>query len=111
MAHEEYRKMIPPPAELPYQCPCCGCPDVVVWEHSETPESIVTRVVTCESKDVIGPRGVEDGGFGERGCLLFMPPRDFYRPTGREAVRYWNKYAAALLDIKIKNAMAEQEPQ
>ena len=30
------------------------------------------------------------------GCLLYMPPQDFYRGRIAEAVKFWNQYARAL---------------
>ena len=30
------------------------------------------------------------------GCLLYMPPQDFYRGRIAEAVKFWNQYALSL---------------
>jgi hypothetical protein len=42
-------------------------------------------------------------------------PDDFYRETGREAVRYWNEYAKALTATqranRLKTAQVLREPQ
>jgi hypothetical protein len=89
--HDDYRQMQPPPAEALEPCPCCGS-DASVWEHSEAPDATVQRVVMCDQQGSIGPRDA----LVYEGCLLKMPPQDFYKATGRDAVRYWNDYAKAL---------------
>jgi hypothetical protein len=76
--HDQYRPMVPQPAEPAHRCPLCGSP-AQVWEFSEKPDDIVTRVVMCDRGDDV----------------LYMPPNDFYQGTGRDAVRYWNAYAEA----------------
>lgn len=98
MIHDEYRRMEPPPAEAVERCPLCGN-DAHVWEFSETPADIVQRVVMCERGDDIGPRS----GLVWNGCLLYMPPQDFYKATGRDAVRYWNEYARATAKMRRAN--------
>lgn len=89
-----YRVMSPAPDELPVPCPCCGS-GVRVWELVPK-DGPVTRVVMCENVGGIGPRDAMMHG----GCLLHMPPDDFYHGTGRDAVRYWNDYAKALLAVR-----------
>jgi len=106
----EYKLMMPPPAELLEACPCCGS-SARVWQYVEVKGGPVVRVVMCDHEGTIGPR---DGMIYE-GCLLQMPPRDFYRETGRDAVRYWNEYAKALTAAQRANrwssaqAMREQQ--
>jgi len=90
-----YRPMEPQPADAVDECPCCG-DKASVWEYVESPNHPVTRVVMCDYSGSIGPR---DAAVYE-GCLLHMPPDDFYQPTGREAVRYWNEYARALTAVR-----------
>ena len=41
----------------------------------------------------------QDGLFD--GCLLNLPPKNFYKPTVREAVKYWNDYASALMAMRV----------
>ena len=89
--NNEYRLMEPPPAEPLEPCPCCGSA-ARVWEYVDKTDGPVVRVVMCDHKGSIGPRDA----LVYEGCLLQMPPDDFYRGTGRDAVRYWNEYAKAL---------------
>lgn len=88
--HDDYRQMVPAPPEPVEPCPVCGSP-ASVWEYSEKPTDEVQRVVMCEKGDDLGPRD----GLVWNGCLLYMPPQDFYKATGRDAVRYWNEFAKA----------------
>lgn len=90
--NNDYRPMEPPPAEAVARCPCCGS-SARVWEYTDKPGAPVERVVMCDHEGGIGPRDA----LVYEGCLLQMPPQDFYRGTGREAVRYWNEYAQALV--------------
>jgi hypothetical protein len=94
-AHNTYRLMEPPPAEPLEACPCCGSVSSV-WEYIDEPGSDVQRVVMCGHSGGVGPRDA----LVYEGCLLQMPPADFYRATGREAVRYWNEYAKALTALR-----------
>jgi len=92
MMRDDYYLMEPPPAEPVAACPCCGS-SARVWVYAEDLDMPVTRVVMCDHSGDIGPRD----SLVYEGCLLQMPPDDFYRETGRDAVRYWNEYAKALL--------------
>jgi len=94
----DYYLMEPPPVEAVEACPCCGS-SARVWVYSEDPTMPVTRVVMCDHSDSIGPRD----SLVYEGCLLQMPPDDFYRETGRDAVRYWNEYAKALTAAQRAN--------
>lgn len=94
----DYKLMHPQPAEPLGACPCCGS-GAEVWEYVENPGDIVERVVMCSRDGNIGPRD----SLMYEGCLLHMPPKDFYRGTGREAVRYWNEYAKALMSLQRTN--------
>jgi hypothetical protein len=94
MTHD-YSLMEPPPAEPLEACPCCGS-SARVWQYTEAPGAEVQRVVMCDHEGDIGPRD----SLVYEGCLLQMPPNDFYRATGREAVRYWNEYAKALTAVQ-----------
>ena len=87
--------MEPQPADARDACPCCG-DKASVWEYIESPNHPVTRVVMCDNDNGIGRRD----SLMHSGCLLQMPPNDFYQPTGREAVRYWNEYARALTAVR-----------
>ena len=95
---DDYYLMEPPPVEAVEACPCCGS-SARVWVYSEDPTMPVTRVVMCDHSDSIGPRD----SLVYEGCLLQMPPDEFYRETGRDAVRYWNEYAKALTAAQRAN--------
>ncbi len=95
---DAYRLMEPAPTEPVEPCPCCGS-SARVWEYIEDEHHAVTRVVMCDHEGDIGPRS----SLVYEGCLLQMPPDDFYRETGRDAVRYWNKYAKALTATQRAN--------
>ena len=72
-------------------CPCCGSA-AQLWQYSESATAPTSKVICCENAEQFGPQdGLVNGG-----CLLYMPPEGFYRPTLREAVKYWNEYAKAL---------------
>ena len=86
-----YRPMFPAPSEQVLPCPLCGS-DASVWEFSEKPSDPVQRVVMCSNGEALGP---QDGMVNE-GCLFYMPPDQFYRPTGRDAVGYWNEFTRAI---------------
>jgi len=96
--NNEYKLMEPPPAEPLEACPCCGS-SARVWEYVEKTGGPVVRVAMCDHEGSIGPRDA----LVYEGCLLQMPPDDFYRGTGRDAVRYWNEYAKALTAAQRAN--------
>ena len=85
---DDYYLMEPPPAEPVEACPCCGS-SARVWVYAEDPTMPVTRVVMCDHSGSIGPRDA----LVYEGCLLQMPPDDFYRETGREAVQLFRRLA------------------
>ena len=89
-ARDMYWHMPNPPKPLE-PCPVCGS-DAVVWEFAEKAGDPVQRVVMCNNGERFGP---QDGIMND-GCLLYMPPQEFYHGTGRDAARYWNEYAKAL---------------
>lgn len=103
--HDDYRLMEPPPAEPIAPCPCCGS-SARVWEYSKHPSDTVMRVVMCDHEGSIGPRD----SLVYEGCLLQMPPDDFYRGTGFHAVRYWNEYATALTATQRANRWKTAQP-
>jgi hypothetical protein len=86
------------PADALEACPCCGS-SARVWEYVEKTGGPVVRVAMCDHEGSIGPRDA----LVYEGCLLQMPPDDFYRGTGRDAVRYWNGYAKALMAAQRAN--------
>lgn len=92
--HDEYKRLATTPETSLAPCPCCGATPEL-WQYSKTADSPSTKTVMCSNHDPIGPQ-CSSGGFVTEGCVLYMPPDDFYRPTIREAIQYWNEYAAAL---------------
>ena len=87
--HDEY-KMLDTPAGLEL-CPCCGSA-AELWQYSKSVDAPASKAVCCANGEQFGPQE----GIVNDGCLLYMPPDDFYRATVREAVKYWNEYAKAL---------------
>lgn len=76
-------------------CPVCG-DRPSLWQFIEK-GSTASKVVMCNN-------GAElwegQGGLASEGCLLYMPPQDFYRATKREAIAHWNRYADALTKLR-----------
>lgn len=84
-------------AELPagaYLAPCPVCGALAsLWQYSKDfKNGPIEKVAMCTNGDRFGP---QDGATTE-GCLLYMPPQDFYRGRIMEAVKYWNEYAKVL---------------
>lgn len=98
IAHDMYRPAVLLDGAQISACPCCGS-TAELWQFSETPTSPCLKVVMCSTAEGIGP---QDGVVNE-GCPLYMPNDDFYRATQREAIKYWNAFAAALVKLQLKN--------
>ena len=85
------------PADLPTgtpvePCPVCGA-DAQLWQYStDFKAGPIEKVLMCSNGEKFGPQD----GLTNEGCLLYMPPQDFYRGRIVEAVKYWNEYAKAL---------------
>jgi hypothetical protein len=95
MPHAEYTKLpIPSGAHLE-PCPVCGS-QAELLQHSESETAPTRKVVWCSNYDGFGPQDREV----YEGCLLFMPPHEFYKATIHEAVQYWNEYALALTALR-----------
>lgn len=82
-------------------CPVCGA-DAQVYTYDSV-NGPVQKLVACTTGGGFGP---QDGDTIHPGCLLFMPPIDFYHATIREAVKYWNEYARCLSAIRRKRYWA-----
>lgn len=94
-AHDDYKLWSPAPDPATIRpCPICGKRGEV-WQYAKTPHHQLQRAVMCTNGEAFGPQ-IKDGGELFTGCILYMPPNSFYRPTTKEAVRYWNEYADAL---------------
>lgn len=98
---ELYRPVMPAPEAIA-ACPVCGA-EAAAWSYSATPAAPMQRVVMCSNGEAFGPQE----GFANEGCLLYMPPDDFYKATIREAARFWNEYAAALIALRTARKAVE----
>ena len=96
--YDMYKKIETPEAQSLLPCPCCGAA-AELWRYAASGTAPSTPVAMCTNGDKIGP---QDGLAGE-GCVLYMPPDNFYRATIREAVKYWNDFAKALEALQRKN--------
>jgi hypothetical protein len=79
-------------------CPVCGSA-ASLWQYSTSETAPRKLLVCCTNGEPIGP---QDGLVGE-GCLLYLPPNNFYRETIRDAVRYWNEFAKALTALRASH--------
>jgi len=91
MAYDQFKKVETPEGVHIEACPVCSA-IAELWRFSETSESPTETAVMCSNGDAFGPQS----GIACEGCLLNMPPQEFYRDTIRDAVRFWNEYAKAL---------------
>jgi len=87
-------------------CPVCGHAKPELWRYYSDPASPTSKVVMCRHTDPIGPM---QNGLVNEGCLLYMPPEQFYQPTERAAVEYWNTFAKALSALRRKNHWQDRE--
>jgi hypothetical protein len=86
-----YRKIETPADKHLEACVVCGAAGEL-WRYSEADDAPTTTAVMCSNGEAFGPQS----GVVNEGCLLNMPPNEFYRDTIRDAVRFWNEYAKAL---------------
>jgi hypothetical protein len=93
--HDDYKRLELPAGAALLPCPVCAA-DAELWQYSEADNGPTSKVGMCSRGEAFGPQS----GIKNEGCLLYMPPDDFYRPTAREAVRFWNDYASALMKIQ-----------
>lgn len=83
-----------------WPCPVCSADAQVYTYRDDSVNGPVQKLVTCTAGGMFGP---QDADTIHPGCLLFMPPIDFYHATIREAVKFWNDYARSLGVIRRKN--------
>jgi hypothetical protein len=95
MSHTESNEFPIPHESHLEACPVCGS-DAELWQFSKSLDSPTTKFVRCANYGGFGP---QDRDVSE-GCLLFMPPREFYKATMHEAAQYWNEYALALTALR-----------
>lgn len=96
--HDDYKRLEFVAGTHVEPCPVCASAGEL-WQFSKSDDGPASKTVMCENGTAFGP---QEGAVTE-GCLLFMPPDDFYRATIREAVKYWNDYAVALGKIQRAN--------
>lgn len=100
--HDDYKQLdlsqlvtAPPNPVTLERCPVCASA-AQLWQYSESETSPRKLLVMCSHGEAIGPQD----GLTNEGCLLYMPPNQFYRETIRDAVRYWNEFAKALVALR-----------
>jgi hypothetical protein len=72
---------------------CCVCGSIPsLWQYKEKGGTF-SKVMMCPNGDPVLP---DDGVSVQDGCLLYMPPMDFYKATRREAIDYWNRWNQAM---------------
>lgn len=96
MNDDTYEKAHDPLKRYIARCPVCGS-DAGLWKHKL---GRVTVAVACSNNGPIGPQ--EDDG--DCGCLLYMPPGDFYKARKGDAIAYWNDYADALIAMRAEKS-------
>lgn len=94
--HDSYKRIDTPAGTCIEACPVCGSAGEL-WRYSEAPDAPTTTAVMCKNGERFGP---QDALLYE-GCLLYMAPNEFYRGTIRDAVKYWNAYAQALVSQRV----------
>lgn len=104
MLHQEFKKVAIPDGARLESCPVCGS-DAELMQHSESDTAPTRRVVWCTNGDGFGPQDREVF----EGCLLCLPPHEFYKATIHEAVQYWNEYAQALTALR-HDRNSQREP-
>lgn len=77
MSHEPYKQVPIPEGTHVEPCPVCYSL-AEIWRYSEDPDSPTETAVMCSMGDAIGPQKNM-----EAGCLLMMPPKEFYCGTIR----------------------------
>lgn len=85
-------------------CPVCGS-EAALCQYSESETAPRKLLVFCTHGDAIGPQD----GLTNEGCLLYMPPDNFYRETIRDAVRYWNEFSKALVALRAGDVEGKTE--
>lgn len=106
--HDCYKRLAAPDLVVLRACPCCGGP-AELWQYSDSPTSPCTKVVMCGTSEAIGPQITDDDILGTPGCPLYMPQQGAYKATIREAVRYWNEFAVALVVLRMRRQITSGE--
>lgn len=96
--HDCYKPLQLPEDVKLSACPVCGA-KAELWRYSETNDSPTSTAVTCSNGEEFLPQD----GLANEGCLLYMPPENFYRATIREAMKYWEAYVKALEEQRVRH--------
>lgn len=96
--YDEYKRLEVATGVTLHECPVCGA-DAELWQYSRSETAPTNKAVMCSNGERFGPQDA----MADDGCLLNMPPDDFYKATIREAVAFWNDYARALMAIQRAN--------
>lgn len=78
-------------------CPICGSV-AELWKYAPDPDKPASKAVMCTNSEAFGPQ--VDTEVVNTGCPFYMPPDQFYQPTAKEAIKYWNEYALALVGLR-----------
>jgi hypothetical protein len=97
MTHDEFKRLEIAEGTHIEPCPLCAA-DAQLWQFSESVSAPTSKFVTCSHSDDLGPRD----GLVYNGCVLYDPPKDFYKATIRDAVKHWNDYAKAATELQRK---------
>lgn len=85
-------------------CPVCGS-KAEIYRRSEGDTNKVA--VMCSNGDPIGPQ--KDIDLPRVGCLLSLPPEEFYQPSIRQAVSYWKRYYWAIRVLRAESGAFSHE--
>lgn len=101
MKAEELYECLLDAAALPshYQVEkCCICGSTPSpWQFREA-GGVFSKVVMCPNGDPVVEHPTNNA---DDGCLMYMPPREFYQPTRREAINFWNQWHGAMTKQRL----------
>lgn len=81
-----------------HNCPICGSA-AELWEFQEFKNGPALKFVGCSHSANLGH---QQGDIHE-GCLLNRPSDDFYQPTVKAAIEYWEHYCRDLIALRRTN--------
>lgn len=82
------------PRRHPAVEPCCVCGSKPqVWRYNDTWDCSTVAVCCSIAEDA----SESDSPFT---CVLYLPPKEFYRPRIVEAVEHWNAYQRACVAMR-----------
>lgn len=80
------------------RCPVCGSGAALYLYGDPKSDTPCGKVVCCTNNVKFGPQE----GIASEGCLLFLPPLEFYHHRKISAIEYWNAYSIALVELRSK---------